>query len=63
MPGLGLLLNNWVGLAVPVAMYLTLKWLVKEEEKDLEERFGDGYRSYRQRVPAILPYGRLRPRA
>ncbi|MDP2744204.1 MAG: isoprenylcysteine carboxylmethyltransferase family protein [Dehalococcoidia bacterium] len=37
---------------VLVAMY----WrLAKREERNLEKQFGDGYRAYRERIPAFLP--------
>jgi len=29
--------------------------MIRMEDKELLERFGDDYRSYRSRVPAILP--------
>ncbi len=35
---------------------VTMYWhLARREERDLEERFGDAYHSYSQRVPALLP--------
>ena len=58
--GLGLLNGNWFaltfGLFMPFGMTL---WLRLVEEKELLERFGQGYADYRQRVPAFWP----RPRA
>jgi protein-S-isoprenylcysteine O-methyltransferase Ste14 len=29
--------------------------MVRLEDRELEQRFGEEYRAYRQRVPAILP--------
>ena len=29
--------------------------MVRLEDRELEQRFGEDYRAYRQRVPAILP--------
>jgi protein-S-isoprenylcysteine O-methyltransferase Ste14 len=34
--------------------------LARAEEQELESVFGDAYRSYRQRVPGIWPWGRRR---
>ena len=45
----GVLLVN----ALAITGYLLLgSWL---EERKLERQFGEGYRRYRQRVPALLP--------
>jgi len=37
-----------------VPLGLTL-WLRTVEERELEVRFGDGYRQYRRRTPAFFP--------
>lgn len=60
VPGIVLLMNSWVGLIVPVVMYVLLRLLVRREEAYLEQRFGDEYRAYRDRVPAVAPLGWLR---
>jgi protein-S-isoprenylcysteine O-methyltransferase Ste14 len=46
-----------------VANYLLLGWflvtlpfMLHFEDKELEKRFGDAYRDYKQRVPAIIPW-------
>ena len=52
----GALVTNYP--AAYVAVFLTiagLAALVPFEERELEERFGDEFREYRRRVPAILP--------
>lgn len=53
---LGLWRGTWFsvvfGLFMPLGLSLWL-WLV--EEPELIERFGDGYREYRRRVPAFWP--------
>ncbi len=43
----------FAGGVAPVAMSLWLRWA---EEPELIERFGDGYRDYRRRVPAFLNF-------
>lgn len=55
VPGMVLLLNSWLGLLVPVLMYLTLRLLVRREEEHLEQVFGEEYRRYRRRTPAVFP--------
>jgi protein-S-isoprenylcysteine O-methyltransferase Ste14 len=59
VPGLVLLANSWAGLTMPPVMYVILKILVSKEEQYLDQRFGDEYRSYKKRVPAVLPLGWL----
>ncbi len=34
--------------------------MIRLEERELEERFGEEYREYRQRVSAVLPWMRTR---
>ena len=36
-------------------MYVTLRLLVRKEEACLEELFGEEYRRYRGRTPAVFP--------
>jgi len=51
-------------LTIPLFMYITLRFLVRKEEKHLEAVFGSAYLEYRQNVPCIIPYGCLkRPRS
>jgi protein-S-isoprenylcysteine O-methyltransferase Ste14 len=59
VPGMVLLANSWIGLLVPVPMYIALRWLVRHEEAWLEQTFGEAYRTYRKRVPAVMPTGWL----
>jgi protein-S-isoprenylcysteine O-methyltransferase Ste14 len=55
VPGLVLLSDSWLGLFTPLPMYAALRVMVRAEEAWLEERFGDAYRAYRARVPAVCP--------
>ncbi|MDP4093253.1 MAG: isoprenylcysteine carboxylmethyltransferase family protein [Bacillota bacterium] len=50
VPGLTLLFNSWIVLTTIIAAIITIKVFVKEEEKYLENTFGDEYREYRKRV-------------
>ena len=43
----------FAGCVAPIAMMLWLRWA---EEPELIERFGDGYRDYRARVPAFFNF-------
>ena len=55
VPGFMLITRTWLGLSVPVFMYVLLRILVREEDAFLESRFGEEYRQYRARVPGVLP--------
>jgi hypothetical protein len=55
VPGMVLLADSWVGLLVPIPMYVLLRLLVLDEEAWLERTFGEEYHAYRARVPAVLP--------
>ena len=58
VPGMVLLADSWVGLLVPIPMYVALRILVRAEEDWLARTFGDEYRAYRARVPAVFPLPR-----
>ena len=58
-PGIMLLANTWLGMTTVPIMYAILSILVKTEERYLKDRFGSEYAEYRNRVPSILPVGRL----
>jgi protein-S-isoprenylcysteine O-methyltransferase Ste14 len=56
MIGQALLLQNWLlGLAGPAAFAPIYLLRLPREERQLEETFGDDYRSYRQGTGAVLP--------
>ncbi|MBV8205418.1 MAG: isoprenylcysteine carboxylmethyltransferase family protein [Acidobacteria bacterium] len=42
----------WVLLAIDLALHVPL---IQSEEAELESRFGEEYREYRSRVPAMIP--------
>jgi protein-S-isoprenylcysteine O-methyltransferase Ste14 len=60
VPGIVLLTNVWVAFTLPLIMCFLLIMLVEDEEKWLEGKFKEKYRTYRNRVPVILPLGKFR---
>ncbi len=55
IPGIVLLINSFLGLTIPVFMYGVLKILIREEDKYLEEKFGEEFFEYRKRVGEVFP--------
>jgi protein-S-isoprenylcysteine O-methyltransferase Ste14 len=55
--GIAFLLNSWLCLVIPVILCAALKRLAKKEDIYLETRFGAEYINYKQRTPAVLPFG------
>ena len=55
VPGIVLIINSLIGLTVPFFMYVVFKILIGDEEKYLEEKFGEEFFKYRKRVGKILP--------
>ncbi len=57
-----LMMTAWTagsGLAVCFALtvfaVITGVWMIRLEERELEQRFGEAYREYKKRVPAMVP--------
>jgi len=46
--------GRWPWLFLPVAVVTIQRRVIEPEERFLEQRFGDGYRRYRSRVPRWL---------
>lgn len=57
-PGLALLIRSWLLVPLPIVMYAACRLLLANEEKRLEDRFGEPYGAYRRSTPALLPFGR-----
>ncbi len=55
VPALGLLMHSWPLVGVVPAMYITLRLLVRKEEAELSRLFGDEFRQYKRRTPAVFP--------
>jgi protein-S-isoprenylcysteine O-methyltransferase Ste14 len=54
-PGLALLFRSWLCLTAPPVIYAAFRFFIRHEELWLEATFGDDYRRYRKRVPAVWP--------
>ena len=48
-------LNSLIGLTVPIFMYLVFKIFIVEEDKYLEDKFGEEFLKYKKRVGEIFP--------
>jgi len=55
IPGILLFFRSWLLLLVPVAMYVTFRVLIREEEEYLRRRFGEAYLAYERAVNAAFP--------
>jgi protein-S-isoprenylcysteine O-methyltransferase Ste14 len=47
--------KSLVGLLIAVVDVIAIYWFALEEEKELIQQFGDGYREYKARVPMFIP--------
>lgn len=54
IPGCGLVLDSWVGIAIGLALYLSSRLFAPREERELAARFPKDYPAYRKRV--LLPW-------
>jgi len=55
IPGIVLIINSLIGLTIPIFMYVVFKILIVEEDKYLEEKFGEEFFKYKKRVGGIFP--------
>jgi protein-S-isoprenylcysteine O-methyltransferase Ste14 len=53
--------GTWAMLALWIFGVVSGALMIRLEDAELERRFGEEFRQYRQRVPAILPLSRPRP--
>jgi protein-S-isoprenylcysteine O-methyltransferase Ste14 len=52
----GLVLSNWVALALGLAAFFMGTYIrVRSEERLLEETFGSHFEAYKERVPVLIP--------
>jgi protein-S-isoprenylcysteine O-methyltransferase Ste14 len=59
IPGVALLLRSWPILSVAAGAYLAFRFLVRREERYLQEKFGQEFTDYRARVNAVVPLPRF----
>jgi protein-S-isoprenylcysteine O-methyltransferase Ste14 len=57
LPGAFIVGNCWLGLVLSFGLCRLVPALAVKEDEYLEERFGEAFRTYRKRVPAVLPFG------
>ncbi len=55
MPGIVLTFGFLLLIPVPFLTYVLFKVLIKEEERSLEEKFGNEYIEYKKRVNSLIP--------
>ena len=55
LPGLAFLLRSWIALGGWLLGFVLFAAFIRSEERPLERRFGDAYRTYRRRTGALLP--------
>ena len=58
--GLALCFRSWLMLTVPLVAYIVCKLLIKEEERYLEEKFGQEFLDYKFKVNALIPFPHFR---
>jgi protein-S-isoprenylcysteine O-methyltransferase Ste14 len=59
IPGLVLFTQSWPLLLTPVVAYLAFKIKIPRENRYLEERFGEAYRTYEADVNELFPFPRI----
>lgn len=59
LPGLVLLSRSWPVLVTPLVAYVAFKFLIRQEDQYLTERFGQAYLDYRSRVNELIPIPRF----
>lgn len=57
VPGVALLSHSWPVLLTPLVAYAVFKLSIHREDEYLQQRFGQAYLDYRERVNEIIPLG------
>ncbi len=55
IPAFSLIMNSWIIASSALFMYVLMRIMICEEERFLEEKFGDEYREYRESVNLVFP--------
>ncbi|MEI6681518.1 MAG: isoprenylcysteine carboxylmethyltransferase family protein [Bacteroidota bacterium] len=55
VPGLAMILNSWLILTTTLVGYLAFRRYIHEEEEMLRRIFGEEYREYHDKTPALFP--------
>ena len=55
LPGVAFIIDSLLALTIPLFVYGVFRVLISEEEKYLEQKFGDEYFEYKRRVGSIFP--------
>ena len=55
VPGIILLLNSLILLTIPLVMYFIFRFLIKNEETFLLNKYGEQYRKYKNQVGLLFP--------
>lgn len=55
LPGVAFIIDSLLALTISLFMYGVFRILIGEEEKYLEQKFGDEYFEYKRRVGSIFP--------
>jgi protein-S-isoprenylcysteine O-methyltransferase Ste14 len=63
VPGIMLIRADWLGMTMPIFMYVILRLLIKKEEDYLVSVFGEEYIDYRKRVLCIMPFSWIKNRS
>jgi protein-S-isoprenylcysteine O-methyltransferase Ste14 len=62
VPGIMLIRANWLGVTIPVFMYIVVRLMIKREENYLVSIFGNEYLDYKKKIMCIMPFSWLKNR-
>jgi protein-S-isoprenylcysteine O-methyltransferase Ste14 len=54
-PGVILFFQSWLMLLLPLVAYLSFKASIHQEDRDLEDQFGQAYQDYRRSTRELFP--------
>lgn len=56
LPGLALVLDSWLILAISLVAYLVFKLSIRSEYREMEKFFGKEWTAYSRETPELLPF-------